>query len=73
MTSWFYRDIVEDGGNHVYVVGFYDPAGKWVPETDWNTADEAAMRVHWLNGGRIEPTGAQLGITQEDDDDNPER
>lgn len=37
--------------NRVYTVGFYDPAGKWHPEHDCNTADEAAQRVHYLNGG----------------------
>ncbi len=35
----------------LWVVGFYDPAGKWQPETDQTTAEYAAARCHWLNGG----------------------
>lgn len=35
----------------VYTVGFYSPDGKWNPESDWNTAEDAAKRVHYLNGG----------------------
>jgi len=31
-------------------VGFYDPKGKFQPESDWDSTDEAANRVHWLNG-----------------------
>jgi len=36
----------------LYTVGFYSPDGKWNPESDHETADEAAKRVHYLNGGR---------------------
>ena len=35
-----------------WTVGFYDPSGDWVPESDWSTQEEAAKRVHYLNGGR---------------------
>ena len=35
----------------LWTVGFYDPAGNWQPESDHATADKAAERVHWLNGG----------------------
>jgi len=34
----------------LWTAGFYDPSGKWQPESDWPTAHEAAMRVAWLNG-----------------------
>lgn len=36
----------------LWTVGFYDPAGKWQPENDYNNAEEAAKRVHYLNGGK---------------------
>lgn len=36
----------------LYTVGFYDPAGKWHPESDHETAEAAAARVHYLNGGK---------------------
>lgn len=38
----------------LYTVGFYDPRGKWVPESDHDTKAAAAKRVRYLNGGRDE-------------------
>ena len=35
----------------LWTVGFYSPDGKWHAESDWNTPEEAAERVYWLNGG----------------------
>jgi len=35
----------------LYTVGFYTPAGEWVPESDHPHADLAAARVSYLNGG----------------------
>lgn len=35
----------------LWTVGFYDPTGKWHPENNHSTPEEAAARVHWLNGG----------------------
>ncbi len=35
----------------LWTVGFYDPDGKWQPESDHGRPDEAAERVAWLNGG----------------------
>ena len=35
----------------LYTVGFYSPNGKWHTDSDWDTKEEAANRVHWLNGG----------------------
>jgi hypothetical protein len=35
----------------LYTVGFFNPSGTWVSESDHETADAAARRVHWLNGG----------------------
>ena len=35
----------------LWTVGFYDPKGTWVPESDHNSREEAAERVHYLNGG----------------------
>lgn len=35
---------------NLYTVGFYDPKGKWQPESDYNSSEEAASRVAWLNG-----------------------
>ena len=35
----------------LWTVGFYSPDGEWHPESDWSTKEEAAERVHYLNGG----------------------
>lgn len=35
----------------LWTVGFYSPDGKWHPESDYPTQEEAASRVYWLNGG----------------------
>ena len=34
----------------LYTVGFYEPGGMWVAESDHTHASEAALRVAWLNG-----------------------
>ncbi len=36
----------------LYTVGYYAPDGQWMPESDYNSIDEAAKRVHYLNGGK---------------------
>lgn len=35
----------------LWTVGHYSPDGEWNPESDHPTADAAAERVHYLNGG----------------------
>jgi hypothetical protein len=36
----------------LYTVGYYDPDGKWQPESDHDSTEAAAARVHYLNGGK---------------------
>ena len=50
MTNWLYRQIASTGGI-LWVVGFYTPQGVWIAESDHNTKEAAADRIHWLNGG----------------------
>jgi len=38
-------------GPQLYTVGFYAPDGEFHADSDWATKDEAATRVHYLNGG----------------------
>lgn len=38
--------------SELFTVGFYDPTGKFQPESDHGTDIEAAERARWLNGGR---------------------
>jgi len=35
---------------YLWTVGFYDPSGRWIPESDHSTAEDAATRTAWLNG-----------------------
>lgn len=35
----------------LWTVGFYTPDGRWISESDYEYRDDAAERVHWLNGG----------------------
>ena len=43
----------------LWTVGFYRPDGKWEPESDHGSTEEAARRVVSLNGGR--PDGELAG------------
>ena len=36
----------------LWTVGYYTPEGEWKPESDHPSADAAAQRVHFLNGGK---------------------
>ena len=38
----------------LWTVGFYAPDGKWHPESDHGSPQDAARRVRWLNGGEAE-------------------
>lgn len=38
----------------LWTVGFYDPDGRWNPDSDHGDKTAAAQRVHYLNGG-VEP------------------
>lgn len=51
-TRYVYIESEKGEFGSLYTVGFYDPKGKWVPESDHNSAEKAAARVAWLNGGR---------------------
>ncbi len=41
----------------LWTVGFYDPNGKWHPDSDYNSQEEAAKRVAWLNGSKQQQGG----------------
>lgn len=40
--------------DNCWTVGFYDPSGEWHSESDHATSEEAAKRVAYLNGTRVE-------------------
>jgi hypothetical protein len=37
---------------NLWTVGHYTPDGKWVAESDYDSREAAAARVHYLNGGK---------------------
>lgn len=45
--TWLYKKSEPT----LWTVGFYDPSGRWQPESDHGSEEEAARRVHYLNGG----------------------
>lgn len=47
MSVWVYMRT-EPG---LWTVGFYAPDGIWHADSDHGSSDEAAERVHYLNGG----------------------
>lgn len=36
----------------LWTVGFYSPNGTWQPESDHSAPEDAANRVHYLNGSK---------------------
>lgn len=48
MNGYVYKQF-EPG---LWTVGFYDPSGAWYPESDHDSTEAAAERVHYLNGGQ---------------------
>ncbi len=47
---YIYLDLMKDDG--CYTVGYYNPDGHFQPESDHDTREDAAKRVHYLNGGK---------------------
>lgn len=43
------------GNPPIWTVGFYAPDGTWEPESDHNSAKDAANRTAWLNGSKSWP------------------
>lgn len=39
----------------LWTVGFYSPSGAWHSDSDHDDREEAARRVHYLNGGSEQP------------------
>jgi hypothetical protein len=42
------------GSAAAYAVGFYDPQGRWQPESEHDEREKAARRAAWLNGANSE-------------------
>jgi hypothetical protein len=49
----------------LWTVGFYAPNGKWFPDSDQSSRDEAAQRVHYLNGGNPPAEKPKVGLPKD--------
>lgn len=47
MSTYIYRRTEEQ----LWTVGYYDPSDRWQPVSDHGSPEEAAEKVHYLNGG----------------------
>jgi hypothetical protein len=56
---WVYICSERSSCHSLYTVGFYNPKGEWQAESDYGTKEEAAARVHYLNGGKGEENTTQ--------------
>lgn len=50
---------------HVWTVGHYGPGSEWHADSDHGNREDAAARVHYLNGGARPPEKAQDGREDE--------
>lgn len=50
----------------LWTVGFYDPKGEWHCDSDHSVREEAAKRVHYLNGGAKENNQLRVGHNRGD-------
>ncbi len=50
---------VRTDSERTWTVGYYSPDGKWHPDHDYSSQEQAAERVHYLNGG--EPLALRQG------------
>ena len=53
------RYVYESFESGLWTVGYYDQDGKWRPESDHKSPDEAGRQVNYLNGG-TDPAAPQL-------------
>lgn len=65
MSAYVY--VVSEPETPLYTVGFFDPNGKWHPESDFNSREDAAKRVAYLNGANAPlPAGIQEALNSGD-------
>jgi len=50
--EWWVTWVYIKSEPRLFTVGFYKPDGKWEPESDYSSADNAAARVNYLNGAK---------------------
>ena len=58
--SYVYIESEHHAEGSLYTVGFYDPKGKWQPESDHDNRQDAADRVAYLNGSGTKTCEAKI-------------
>lgn len=48
---WVYREADRADAGSCWQVGYYDPDGQWHQDRSFEAREDAARRVHYLNGG----------------------
>ena len=51
LIMWKYKQM-QIGSDFLFIVGWYDPSGEWHADLSYSSRDDAAARVHYLNGGK---------------------
>lgn len=52
MSNYVYILTENEPTHKLYTVGFYDPDGKFITDSDHNNREDAAKRVAYLNGSK---------------------
>ena len=52
--NYVYKQTERHEFGGLWTVGFYDPDGKFQPESDHDNIEEARKQVNYLNGGKLE-------------------
>ena len=60
-TPGFYEGVYVAG---LWTTGLYKPDGKWEPESDHDSPQEAAARAEWLNGATENYEPDNFGVYQ---------
>lgn len=51
MSTWVYTRNSNAWSKEHWEVGYYTPSGIWISVSEHPSEEEAAARVHYLNGG----------------------
>lgn len=64
MATWVYIQSEPQ----LWTVGFYGPDDKWHSDSDHSSREEAGKRVHYLNGGQLEPAELDKAFRQKSEE-----
>lgn len=59
---WVFQEFDDD----CFTVGYFKPNGEWVACSDHKSPEEAAERIHYLNGGQSAPSAGPTAKSRKD-------